>query len=200
MKLRTGLLLAVIVLILAVAGYGAAVLVLNDGLPFRKMRTVSESMAPTLRSGTTITARKRAPAELRRGDIAVFSVGDSFWIMRVAGLPGDRIGMRDGVVILNGKPIAQTDAGKLSIEGREARVRTERLPGEAQSHRVLDLEPTQGDNVPDVTVPARRLFVLGDNRDNAADSRFPAGPVGGSGLVSFENVYGIVPPEEIDGG
>ena len=45
------------------------------------------------------------------------------------------------------------------------------------------------DNTPEVTVPPDRLFVMGDNRDNSADSRVPVRE-GGVGLLPMDNLVG----------
>ena len=45
------------------------------------------------------------------------------------------------------------------------------------------------DNVPEFTVPAERLFVMGDNRDNSADSRVSVAE-GGVGLLPIWNLQG----------
>jgi signal peptidase I len=66
---------------------------------------------------------------------------------------------------------------------------TEALPG-GVSHSILNIEDgSRGDNTPEFVVPEDHVFVMGDNRDNSVDSRFPQS-IGGVGFVPFENLLG----------
>ena len=66
----------------------------------------------------------------------------------------------------------------------------ETLPN-GKSYNVLDLVPDGGaDNRASIVVPEGKLFLMGDNRDRSADSRFPAEMGGGIGLVPEENLVG----------
>ncbi|MGK2911181.1 MAG: signal peptidase I [Sphingobium sp.] len=66
----------------------------------------------------------------------------------------------------------------------------ETLPN-GKSYNVLDLDPDgPADDRDTVVVPEGRLFLMGDNRDRSADSRFPAEAGGGIGLVPQENLVG----------
>jgi signal peptidase I len=154
-----------------------------------------------------------------RGDVVVFRAppdDKTDYIKRLIGLPGDRIQMKDGVLWLNGKavpkvresdfiiPIAEnTECSTIpnvetpygpgaDIEGkpvcRFARYR-ETLPG-GTSYEVLDQGDTPQDDTPVFAVPAGHYFLMGDNRDMSADSRFPATIGDGIGMVPAENLEG----------
>ncbi|MEP5939209.1 MAG: signal peptidase I [Erythrobacter sp.] len=147
-----------------------------------------------------------------RGDVVIFKhpIDQSDYIKRVIALPGDTIAMRDGVVVLNGTDIpkqriedfiipvsANTSCawGAIQEEGAEgqdicryARFR-ETLPS-GKSYDVLDFGSVPKDNYGPIVVPADRMFVMGDNRDNSQDSRFRAAAGGGVGLVPQENLVG----------
>ncbi|WP_265563531.1 signal peptidase I [Sphingomicrobium arenosum] len=153
-----------------------------------------------------------------RGDVVVFrppGQEDSDFVKRVIGLPGDRVELRGGVVILNGEPIKRERlprdfampvtpnseckpaprARPFVQPGNDGVMRClypafrETLPS-GRSYTVLDQTTVgDGDDRAPVTVPEGHVFLMGDNRDDSLDSRFtPA--VGGVGLVPMENLVG----------
>lgn len=142
------------------------------------------------------------------------------YIKRVMGLPGDTVEMRGGVFWLNGQPvpkrriadfvqpvdpnlIAAAHAanrsdpcawGAIEREGesgrhcRYARF-VETLPN-GTSYEVLDFGAGPMDDWGPRVVPQGTMFVMGDNRDNSQDSRFPAEPRRGVGFVPQANLVG----------
>ena len=149
----------------------------------------------------------------KRGDVVIFKAppaNDVDYIKRVIGLPGDQVRMVAGQVYLNGRPIPKrriadfeiavspntqclaAQFGAVADDGRPVcrypRFR-ETLPG-GRSYEVLDLGPTPQDDAPPLVVPAGHVFLMGDNRDNSLDSRFPAVAGGGIGLVPQANLVG----------
>jgi len=135
----------------------------------------------------------------KRGDVVVFRwPGDrsQVWVKRVIGLPGDHVELRNGRVWLNGVATAIKPDGLGAAEddngGSEPAQRyVETLPGGA-SHPIFKLRDNGWlDNTPEVVVPPDHLFVMGDNRDNSADSRVPVSQ-GGVGLLPMDNLVGRV--------
>ena len=159
-----------------------------------------------------------------RGDVAVFKAPPTQrqdYIKRVIGLPGDIVEIRNGQVILNGKPIPKQRVADLVIPVTQNMLQAatgdgnvspcfrpdfeevrdgkrfcrypqyrETLPN-GKSYNVLDVVADgPADNRAPVIVPEGRLFMMGDNRDRSADSRFPAEDGGGIGLVPEENLVG----------
>jgi signal peptidase I len=162
----------------------------------------SPSMEPTLLEGDRVFVNKVEydVGDVHRGDVIVFAnprgpigpdrgviggflhwLGEGIgvahpasedFIKRVVGLPGEQIQLKDHAVYVNGSPLAEP---YLTSAARQCN---------------NDYGP--------ITVPAGRLFVLGDNRCNSLDSRY------GLGYVPLDRVIGkaffiVWPPSQIGG-
>lgn len=173
------------------------------------------AMKPALLPGDVVLVRYADAAGLERGDVVLFrqpGTGERR-ILRLAGLPGDVVQMRDGRLWLNGAEVAQVPEGSFSevmAPQGPLRLRPRCLGGpvgdggicrkdllreslaSGRAHSVLNIEDGGfGDDTEAVTVPPGALFLLGDNRDASLDSRFAPG-AGGAGLVAREGVVGRV--------
>jgi len=154
----------------------------------------SQAMIPALRVGDRLLADMR-PGELKRGDVVIVGTERNDYVKRVAALPGDRIAMRGGIIFINEVAVPQTPAGHEMVNDVgppvEGVISIERLPGEAHSHLVIDTGYSDGDNVAPVLMGPNQYYLLGDNRDHSADSRYPASMMG-LGVVDRARIKGRV--------
>ena len=151
-----------------------------------------------------------------RGDIVILKPpqADTDFIKRVIGLPGDRLEVRGGIVVLNGVPVKRTpetpamiavdanvpcdgpEVERFRMTGSDGKLYCalprfrETLPN-GRSYDTLDLGYNPDiDDYHAITIPPDHIFVMGDNRDQSADSRVPAYRNGLDGPVPFENIGG----------
>ncbi|HVZ29173.1 MAG TPA: signal peptidase I [Asticcacaulis sp.] len=131
----------------------------------------------------------------KRGDIIVFKLPTNpkvDYIKRVIGLPGDRIQMKHDQLFINDQPVPFTNMGEIPAEDSstgQAMKQHEYLP-DGREHFMQDfIKDGNVDDTDVYTVPEHHYFMMGDNRDNSEDSRFPQ-EVGGVGFVPEENLEG----------
>jgi signal peptidase I len=151
----------------------------------------SASMRPNLLEGDVVWVNRLAfdlkvpltdvivthLGEPKRGDVVTFSSphDGTRLIKRLIALPGDVVEMRNEVLIINGKKADYAVVGR-GMEpvggGQEDTFRlNETMGGQGRSIQVMP-QLNAARNFGPVTVPAGHFMMLGDNRDNSADSRY----------------------------
>lgn len=167
---------------------------------YEPFRIPSSSMVPTLLIGDFIFVNKytyglRLPVvhskileigEPERGDVIVFRLPSDpnvNYIKRLVGLPGDTVVVKDRRLFINDQLVDLRRDGLFARPGQQpALLASEKLDG--KQHQIL-LEPGRPGKEGEFRVPEDHYFMLGDNRDNSQDSRFPQ-----VGFVPADNIVG----------
>lgn len=129
-----------------------------------------------------------------RGDVAVFKFTRDTsidYIKRIVGLPGDKIQIINGNLILNGKELEKNFLNNWTARDRNKVSHTydlyEEKISENISYNILDATPNgMLDNTDIYIVPDGHIFALGDNRDQSSDSRI----LSRLGFIPYENLVG----------
>lgn len=163
----------------------------------------SGSMIPTLTVGDHLLVNKfvygpRIPfTDMRlfsgkapkRGDIIVFKFPeneDKNFIKRVIGVPGDKIQIAGGKLLINDQPVSLTDLGEAGGDQDGSLFGKPRLFEEdlgTVKHRIQYLQDQKGKTYGPRVIAPEEVFVMGDNRDNSQDSRV-------WGTVKFSKILG----------
>ncbi len=196
-------------------GAGLALALALRVLVFQPYTIPSSSMEPGLVTGDYIVVSKwpygwsrasipfnpplpggrlfgRDPA---RGDVVVFRLPrdpSQAYIKRLIGLPGDRVQVTAGQVTVNGRPLPRRFTGMAEDHDAPGRIVPRGIETAANGRQYVTFEGSadgEGDNTGVYVVPAGHYFMMGDNRDNSLDSRWPRA-AGGVDFVPAENLVG----------
>ncbi|MDX3854754.1 signal peptidase I [Streptomyces sp. AK02-01A] len=134
-------------------GLGVVAIAVSLGVSWTMYNTAripGRSMEPAYRKNSVVFSEKIDGAAVRRGDVVLFDAPERL----SHGMSMQR------VVAVGGDHLVCCARGKLTLNG-------ERLDEPYVAHGIADGLGVRYD----VTVPSRRLFVLGDNRRDSMDSR-----------------------------
>ncbi|MCQ9179478.1 signal peptidase I [Streptomyces sp. IBSBF 2953] len=130
-------------LVLFLGGFGWGALV------YRPYTVPTSSMSPTIAAGDRVLAERVDGGEVRRGDVVVFT--DKTWVSNAP--------VVKRVVAVGGDTVSCCTDGKLTVNGKQ--IEEPYLPPGSLA---------ENKNIPSVTVPDGRLFLLGDEREGSLDS------------------------------
>ena len=183
---------------------------------FEPFTIPSDSMEPGLRTGDYIVVSKwdhgwsrySIPLGLplfsgrvlerhgpQRGEVVVFRLPRDTtqnYIKRVIGLPGDRVRVAGGVVYVNDRRIAQRPDGFTRDPGAPEVTVAQKIEARPDGRTYVTFDRGdghEGDDTGTYVVPEGHYFMMGDNRDNSLDSRWPPAAYG-VGFVPAENLVG----------
>ena len=203
-----------IIEIVRTVGYALAIALVLRVLLFQPFTIPSSSMEPIVKTGDYIVVSKWDYGYSRcsfpfnpplfkgrilgtgpkRGDVVVFQLPRDIsitYIKRVIGLPGDKIRVQGGNVFVNGKAIPRQPLGLTQdLDSPDVTVMqvAETKPDGSRYITYDRATDHDGDDTDTYVVPEGHYFMMGDNRDNSLDSRWPEEI--GVGYVPAENIVG----------
>lgn len=150
----------------------------NSVVGVKSYKIPTTSNEPTLNVGDKVVGDLRAFNDIKPnyGDIVVFQKKDSLnpWVYRIVALPNDKLEIKNNFLIINGEKcktsfIKETKSGEFDVNEYE-----EELPN-GHKHKIYTFKKPFEDNkntVNKIIIPANSYYLIGDNRDNAMDSRY----------------------------
>lgn len=172
-------------LVVAIFGLTLTALIGYRAIFLTFVKVPSAAMANTIIPGDYLVVRKRAFGEIKRGDLIIFKYPRDIsvaYVFRVVGLPGEAVEVRGRLVYVNGMELSERHVtveldvqftGVLQEVSSAGNGEYAVFHGSHESYDSSDAEvATEFGIGSPFRVPADNYYVMGDNRDNSADSRF----------------------------
>lgn len=150
----------------------------------------TSSNQPTIQVGDWVVGDMKAyqKSEPNYGDLIIYKKDDGyFYTSRIVGLPNDLLEINDNIVSINGKK-SKTILIKETVTDNVEALEFEEELINGHKHKIYKFKQTFDStktNIKDIKVPANSYYILGDNRDNSADSRY-------IGFINKQDIYGRV--------
>jgi len=136
------------------------------------------SNEPTIKVGDKVVGDLKAFADTKPnyGDIVIFQKKDSLnpWIYRIVGLPNDKLKIENNFLVINGKKCKTSFIKETKSEVFDVNEYEEELPN-GLKHKIYTFKKPFAENknsITEINIPTNSYFLIGDNRDNAMDSRY----------------------------
>jgi signal peptidase I len=184
-------------------GIGVLSLIATQFFVFTFVKTATGSMANTILPGDRLIVKRRFFGQINRGDIIVFRYSDdpTRYLARVIGLPEETIQVRQTRIFINQIELPEERVlvkqedfiGDLSEESSSEELEESSTEGQGPYRVFYYAEHERLHHTPygsePFKIPAEHYFVMGDNRDNSADSRY-RGPVKfGAVIGKVQTIY-----------